>query len=225
MRGALLPTVDGPGPRVNPRRSLPSRARIPVRPAGAYLFSRIRRGIPSHRGVSIPLSDDDRALVRQTLQEIREAPAPRDRAPMGCVVALPGFVILLIFPMVARIIGAGSTLGATLIGVGIVLVVVGVAIWFGAGGFVRGHALAASEAALRTLESEEVEREVELRAATLLVARAYATYDQRTTRSFDPVEARHRLGERVELVLEVERLLVGDGSVDPVFTGETGEGG
>jgi hypothetical protein len=175
--------------------------------------------------VSIPLSDNDRALVRQTLHEIREAPPPRDRGPVGCVVALPGFVILLVFPPAARILGVGSTLGGVAIGIGVVLVVVGVALWFGAGRFVRGHAVAAAEAALRTLEAGEEDRTVMLRAATLLLTNAYATYGSSATRSFDPEDARRRLGERRALVVEVEELLVDEGAVDPVFTAADGEAG
>jgi hypothetical protein len=175
--------------------------------------------------VSIPLSDNDRALIRQTLKEIRDAPPPRDRAPVGCVIALPGFVLLLIVPVAARILGVASTVATPLIGLGVVLVVVGVAIWFGAGGFVRGHATAASEAALRTLEAGEEDRTVALRAATLLLANAYATYGDSATRSFEPAEARRRLGEALGLVLEVEETLVADGAVDPVFTTDDDDNG
>jgi hypothetical protein len=176
--------------------------------------------------VSIPLGDSDRRIVRGALDEIRATPSPVDRAPLGCALALPGFAILLVFPVVGRMLNLGSGVATLALGLGGVLVVVGVVLWFSAGGFVRGHAVAAAEAALRTLESGEEEREVLLRAATLLVVNAYATYGPTTSTAVDVDKARSRLGKHLGLVEAVEGVLLEEGAAYPIFTGaEEGSAG
>lgn len=173
--------------------------------------------------MSTPLSDSDKVIVREALEEIRASPGPRDRTSLGCVVALPGFAILLVFPLAGRMLAVGSGVGTVVIGIGVVLLVVGLAIWFSAGGFVRGHSTAAAEAALRRLEGGERDREVLLRAATLLLVHAHVGYGPTTTQSFDFQAARSRLGERIALVIAVERSLLEEDAIYPVFTlGEEG---
>jgi hypothetical protein len=168
--------------------------------------------------VTIPLSDTDRRIIDEALNEIRSTPSPVDRAPLGCTIALPGFAILLVLPVVGRMVSLGSAVGTVALGVGGVLVVVGVVLWFSAGGFVRGHAQAAAEAALRTLEGGEDDREVLLRAATLLVVNAYATYGPTSSSSVDVDRARARLGKHLGLVEAVEGLLLEEGAAYPIFT-------
>lgn len=164
------------------------------------------------------LRDSDRRIVREALDEIRATPSPVDRAPLGCAIALPGFAVLLVFPMVGRMMDLGSGVATVALGLGGVLVVVGVVLWFSAGGFVRGHAVAAAEAALRTLESGEEDREVLLRGATLLVVNAYATYGPTTSTAVDVDKARLRLGKHLGLVEAVEGLLLEEGAAYPIFT-------
>ena len=132
--------------------------------------------------------------------------------------ALPGFAILLVFPMVGRMLDLGSGIATTVLIVGGALVVTGVVLWFSAGGFVRGHAQAAAEAALRTLEGGEEDREVLLRAATLLVVNGYATYGPTTATAVDVDKARSRLGKHLGLVEAVEGLLLEEGAAYPLFT-------
>jgi len=164
------------------------------------------------------LSESDRGIVREALDEIRATPSPVDRAPLGCAIALPGFAILLVFPMVGRMVDLGSGVATVALGLGGLLVVVGVVLWFSAGGFVRGHAVAAAEAALRTLESGEEDREVLLRAATLLVVNAYATYGPTTSTAVDVDKARTRLGKHLGLAEAVEGMLLEEGAAYPIFT-------
>lgn len=171
-----------------------------------------------------PLTPADLQVVREALDEIQSEPPPRNFAGVGCVMALPGFVLLLVFPMLARLFSLSSELAVPVLVLGGVLLVVGLALWFGAGGLVRGRAIAAAEAALRTLESDEDDRGVLLRAATLLLWNAYAAHGPSTTTTFDFNEGRRRLGPRLEaVVLGVEEHLLGEGVIYPVFTlGEEG---
>lgn len=174
--------------------------------------------------MDLPLSDRDRLTVRDTLAEIQAAPPPRNQAGLGCVMALPGFFILLVFPVVARKFGVGGGMAMPVLVVGGLLLVVGLVLWFTAGGLVRGHAIAAAEAALRTLESGDEDREVLLRAATLLLTHAYATHGPATAATFDFRAARFRLGGRLDLVLAVEAILLADEAIYPVFTLAEGTG-
>lgn len=170
-----------------------------------------------------PLTDADRLVARGTLEEIRATPPPRSWAGVGCVLALPGFVLLLVFPVVARRFALGAGVATPVLVVGISLLVVGLLLWFTAGGFVRRSAAAAAEAALRTLEGDEDDRELLLRGATLLLTHAYATQGPATARTFDLDAARRRLGGRLELVVAVERFLLDEGAIHPVFTAADGE--
>ncbi len=169
----------------------------------------------------------DLEVVDETLRELREEEGPVDRGPLGCVLALPAFLALLVVPVLGRQFGLPQRVATPMIIASVVLLVVGLVLWFTAGGFVRGHVSAAAEAALRTLEAwtpEAGHRVEALRAATLLVMSAYASYGPTTSRTFDPDEARKRLGPTVLLVEAVERHLVEKGVTYRVFTeGEEGE--
>lgn len=170
------------------------------------------------------LSGPDRDVVREAFAELEATPRPADRAPLGCVIALPGFLLLLVFPVIGKMMNVGPGVAEIVIGGGVLLLVVGLGIWFTAGGMVRKHASAAAEAALRQLAApDESDREVLLRAAALLLANTYTTYGPSKVASTDFNAARSRLGERVDLVMAVERLLLEDEAIYPAFT--TGEGG
>lgn len=168
--------------------------------------------------VSAPLTEQDRRAVLGTLEEIRSAPPPRDLAGVGCVMALPGFVLLLVVPVLGRRLGLPAGAAVPVLVVGGALLIVGLVLWLTAGGFVRGRSIAAAEAALRTLEAGDDDREVLLRAATLLLCHAYATYGPSTAEAFDFGAARARIGPRLELVTAVEGVLLEKGEIYPVFT-------
>jgi hypothetical protein len=122
-----------------------------------------------------------------------------------------------------RKLGIGPGLATPLLVAGGVMLVVGLVLWFSAGGFARGHVTTAAEAALRVLEAGEEDREVLLRAATLLLCNAYATYGPSTVEAFDFGAARARLGPRLELVRAVEGVLLGEAAIYPVLTLEGGD--
>ena len=168
--------------------------------------------------MSDPLSGQDRRAVLDALREIRATPPPRNWAGPGCVMALPGFLLLLVLPVAGRTLGVGPGVATPLVIVGGVLVVVGLVLWFSAGAFVRGHTMTAAEAALRTLQAGDEDREVLLRAATLLLCNAYATHGPSTVEAFDFSAGRARLGPSLELVRAVEGVLLEEGAIYPVFT-------
>lgn len=110
------------------------------------------------------LSEADRRTVLETLGEIRASPAPRSWAGPGWVMALPGFVLLLVVPLLGKKLALPSGL------------------------------------------------------ATLLLCHAWATHGPSTVEAFDFTAARARVGDRLELVTAVERVLLAEGPVYPVFT-------
>jgi len=164
------------------------------------------------------LSETDRGRVREALKEVRDQPLPPDRGPLGCAIALPGFAILLVFPVVGRMLSLGSGVAAVALGAGILLLVVGLGFWFSAGGVARRHAEAAAEAALRRLHGGVGDREATLHAATLLLANAYAARGPTRYAAFDVEDARRRLGGRLPMVEAVERFLLEEDAIYPVFT-------
>ena len=164
------------------------------------------------------LSQDDRRAVLEILDEIRSSPPPRHWAGPGCVMALPGFLLLLVVPVLGRRVGLPHGAAVPLLVAGGALLVVGLVLWLSAGGLARGRVTAAAEAALRVLEGEEEDRDVLLRAATLLLCHAYATHGPSMVEAFDFTAARRRVGARLELVRAVEGVLLDEGAIHPVFT-------
>jgi hypothetical protein len=173
-----------------------------------------------------PLSDADISVIRETLAEIRAAPPPRDFGGAGCAVSVLALALLLGFPALGRKLAVGTGTATTVLVAGGVLLIVGIVLRLTAGGFVRGHAIAAAEAALRVLEAGEGDRETQLRAATLLLCHAFATYGPTTSEAFDFAAARARVGARLELVTAVEAFLLAEKAIYPVFSsGDTADQG
>jgi len=171
------------------------------------------------------LSADDLGIVHETLQEIRDMPPPRDNHAGGCMMALAGLAVLLGLPALGRVVAIGQGLGTAGLLIGGGLLVLGIILWQTAGGFVRGQYVAAGEAALRELEvwsPEDGDREVALRAATLLLTHAVATYGATSMSSFDPADAEMRIASMMPLVRAVQEVLVEEEAAYPIF--ETNKG-
>lgn len=167
------------------------------------------------------LSEADLAVVLEALEELRAAPPPRDLAPIGCVMGLPGVLLLLVLPIAGRRLGIAAGAAAVVASAGILLLLAGLVLWYAAPGQARAHAVAASEAALRRLEAWDPrtgEREEALRAATLLVRSGHAIHGGSRARVLDPDEARRRLGAMTVLVEAVEEALVDAGGALRLFT-------
>jgi hypothetical protein len=136
------------------------------------------------------------------------------------VIALPGFLVLLVFPVAGKLLGAGRLVATVALVTGLAFLVVGLGMWFTAGGQRRRHAVAATEAALRTLERGEDDRDVLLRAATLLLVRAHVAERGAVVSVVDVARARARLGARLPLVEGVEERLLAEEAIHPVLSDE-----
>ena len=167
------------------------------------------------------LTDDDRLVVRETRQEIASAPPPTDLGHLGCPVAVLGVVILIGWVKLVDVVSALAFFTPFVMLGGILMVVSGPIAGFTAGGFVRRAATTATEAALAHLESADEERDVRLRAATLLISHAFVIQGPTTSETFDADQVAERIRAVLPLVIAVERYLVEEEGVDPVFTGAT----
>ena len=160
------------------------------------------------------LNDRDRMIVGEARAEIRDAPLPESRGPVGCIGALLGVGVLLVWPQLIDFIPGGDFLSPFVMLLGVVLVVGGIVSSFFVGKKTRS-AHAAVEAALRQLESEtsalsSEERETTLRAATLLISHAFISDGPSTVAGFDRAEAATRIGPAMGLVLGVQGVLEGE---------------
>jgi hypothetical protein len=179
--------------------------------------------------VAVHLTDTDRLVIHETLEEIESTPPPADPGPIGCPIALLGVGALVGLPFIGRMLDVPRTVVVVVVVGGAAALVIGLILSMTSGGFVRGASIAAVEAAVRQLEDGDNEREVLLRAATLLLAHAYVSHGPTMTSSFE----RHEVGPRIErampLVLAVEAHLIEIEQLYPVFTAddseEVGEGG
>ena len=118
------------------------------------------------------LTDLDRLLIDETLEEIDAEPPPRDLGPLGGPMALCGLLVVIGFLLLGRVLPPPPFFTVAGLGIGAVLMIVGIILRVAGGGFVRGRSLAAAEAALRRLEGRDEDRAVLIRAATLLLAYA-----------------------------------------------------
>jgi hypothetical protein len=159
------------------------------------------------------LTDRDRMIVREARAEILASPLPESRGPVGCLGALLGVVVLVVWPSLVGVVPGGDFVSPFVVLAGVVLVVGGLVSSLFVGRKARA-AYAGVEAALRQLESEAAggadsgdERETALRAATLLISHAFISDGPTSVEGFDREEAALRIGSAMSLVLGVQGVL------------------
>jgi hypothetical protein len=154
-------------------------------------------------------------VVREARDEIVANPLPASRGPVGCFGALGGLVLLGVWPTLRGVVPVGDFVSPFVVLAGIMLVGGGLVSTLFVGRRTRA-ADAAVEAALRQLEEDETgpgepaasrDREVDLRAATLLVSHAFVSDGPTTARTFDPDQVAVRVEARLPLVLAVQSVL------------------
>ena len=159
------------------------------------------------------LTDLDRMVVTEARAEIQDTPLPESRGPVGCVAALLGAGVLVVWPRLVGVVPGGDFVSPFVVLAGVVLVVGGFVSSFFVGRKTRS-AHAAVEAALRQLESDAPgsvlsgdDRETALRAATLLISHAFISDGPSTVEGFDREEAATRIGPAMPLVLGAQGVL------------------
>jgi hypothetical protein len=166
----------------------------------------------------VHLTDRDQLLIREALEEIETTPLPKDPGPIGIPMAITGLIGLVGFMFVGRALGLEGIYAVTVLIGSSAMLVVGVILAMMSRSFVVRAYRAATEAAFRQLESGEDDRDVILRAATLLLAHAYVESGRTMSFSFDPAGGEKRVGDALSLVVAVERYLLRDNRIHPVFT-------
>ena len=115
------------------------------------------------------LSDPDRWVVRETVEELGAAWPPSSRRPLGWLAAFLGLGLLVGWPRVEGQLPGGDFVSPFVLLTGWLLVLGGPVLALLGGAGRERAARAAVEAALRRLEDPGADRETVLRAATLLV--------------------------------------------------------
>ena len=174
------------------------------------------------------LGPEERAVVDEAVADVLAGPRPTDRGPVGCLMAMPGFLILVVAPLMAPRLDLPVVVGTMVLIAGGALLVIGLVLHFSAGRFARGHYMTAAEAGMRGLEAwdpETDDREDALRGATLVLLNAMAALGAAPTASIDIEKGRERIGALMPMVEAVEEYLVAQGSSYRVFTkGPEGDG-
>ncbi len=169
----------------------------------------------------VSLSPEERAVVDEAVADVLAGPRPTDQGSVGCLMAMPGFLILVVAPLMAPRLNLPGIVGTAVLIAGGTLLVIGLVLHFSAGRFARGHYMAAAEAGMRGLETWDPEiddREEALRGATLVLLNAMAAQGAAPSPSFDVHEGRERIGPLMPMVEAVEEYLVAQGSSYRVFT-------
>lgn len=173
---------------------------------------------------SVPrLTDHDRLVVRESHEEIAATPPATGLGYLGCPVALLGIVIFVLWPQLLEAIPAASFFTPFVMLAAVLMVIAGPVAGFTSGGGGRGRSTAAVEAALRQLESGDGDRDVMLRAATLLISHAFVSQGPTTSQTYDVLEVTSRIGSALPLVLSAEAYLVEELGVHEVFTLPSGD--
>ena len=163
------------------------------------------------------LTDHDRLVVRETHEEIAATPPPSDFGYLGCPVALLGIVVLVLWPQLLRVLPAAGFFTPFAMLAAVLMVIGGPVVGLTSGGSVRGRSSAAVEAALRQLESGDGDRDVMLRAATLLICHAFVSHGPTTSQTYQADEVAPRIAGAFALVVAVEGYLVEELQEYPMF--------
>lgn len=163
------------------------------------------------------LSREDVAVIEAAREEIEEPPLPLARGQFGCLGAVAGVVVLGAWPKLLEFLPGLSFFSPFAMLFALVGILGGLVVAMSGGQFGRNAARAAIEASLRILEDAESTRDEELRAATVLLSRAYISQGPSVDQMIDKEEARERIGDRMDVVLDVDRYLLEQHEAWPVF--------
>lgn len=166
----------------------------------------------------VVLTEADRRLIRETVDEVQGSPPPTVIARYGIPSVLLGGLLLFVWPRVSGTVPGGDFVSPFVTLCAVVLLLAGPALTLlGVGGGGRA-ATAAVEAALVRLRDPESDGETLVRAATILILHAYVRRGPATVEVFDTEEVRSTLGRHFGLVMAVEQYLVQEGKAYPAFT-------
>ena len=151
------------------------------------------------------LTLEELAIAEAARAELLETPLPPAMGQLGCLAAIAGVVVLVAWPPVVDALPALSFFTPFVMLFAVLGVVGGPVFLMFGGQSGRNAGRAAIEASLRVFEDANADREEQLRAAAVLLQRAYISQGPSTDLIMDVEEARERIGDGLGLVLEVEQ--------------------
>ena len=151
------------------------------------------------------LTLEELAIAETARAELLETPLPPAMGQLGCLAAIAGVVVLVAWPPVVDALPALSFFTPFVMLFAVLGVVGGPVFLMFGGQSGRNAGRAAIEASLRVFEDANADREEQLRAAAVLLQRAYISQGPSTDLIMDVEEARERIGDGLGLVLEVEQ--------------------
>ncbi|MDG2283437.1 MAG: hypothetical protein P8L45_09960 [Longimicrobiales bacterium] len=151
------------------------------------------------------LTLEELAIAEAARAELLETPLPPAMGQLGCLAAIAGVVVLVVWLPVVDALPALSFFTPFVMLFAVLGAVGGPVFLMFGGQSGRNAGRAAIEASLRVFEDANADRDELLRAAAVLLERAYISRGPSTELIIDVAEARDRVGEGLGLVLEVER--------------------
>ncbi|MCH1571900.1 MAG: hypothetical protein L7S64_11200 [Longimicrobiales bacterium] len=151
------------------------------------------------------LTLEELAIAEAARAELLETPLPPAMGQVGCLAAIAGVLVLVVWPPVVEALPLLSFFTPFMMLFAVLGVVGGPVFLMFGGQSGRNAARAAIEASLRVFEDANADRDELLRAAAVLLERAYISQGPSTELIMDVAEARDRVGAGLGLVLEVER--------------------
>ena len=167
-----------------------------------------------------PVSADEGRAILASLRRLREAPPPSNPASPGCFAALVAIAGLVALPFVAPRFSIGSaTTWIIAAGLALVLVVGALLSVFG-GSFVTGGIASDADEAAEQLIAEFPDGDVAgmREAAVRILGGANSSQGPTTVNTFDAHEMAERLGAALPYVKRIERFLLKEQQIYPVFT-------
>ena len=170
-------------------------------------------------GPDAPVTPAEVEAVLDAFHRVRDQPPPSDASSAGCTAAIVAIVAVVLMPFIGRGFDlSGNVMAALGLALLVTALVVGlVGIFGGRGtGTLPGNVESAIEQLVAAHARDDVEPDPE--AAIVVLQGAFTAPESPEELAYDPAEIGKRLGDALRYVERVERILIGRGEMDPVFT-------
>jgi len=170
-----------------------------------------------------PLSAEERAAILAEADRVNAIPPGVNTSSPGCALLLLAVVLFVVGPPILRHVGAGTlavVLKYLFLAVELTVIVMGIYWYFRGSGGAYAQTVVRAEKAIETIKSTyPAGRRTKCgeAIARLLASSSYSDGPGMSS-TFKVEEARQQLGEAMPFVIAVERFLVGEHKVSPVFT-------
>ena len=167
-----------------------------------------------------PAAAVDPEEIERTLSAVRDRAGSDPAVSAGCVVAVGAMIALIALPFVARALQLPSAALWVIGGVLGLLVLAGSLLSIFGGGFVRGSAIADVEEAVEQLVDAfpDGDPAVMREAAVRILDQSIISSGPTSVAGFDQAKVSTRLGDALQYVVVVEKILLEQSEIYPCFT-------